>query len=116
LAGGGCARHHELGVGLHRYVLGELPQLQRHPDAGILIDRERDAGLQVGGKAFFSTCNSYRPTGNRENRNAPEASDEVVCLKPVSRFRTVTRAAGTSAPLSSDTLPSKLAVVYWAKS
>src|SRR5262249_22848933 len=64
----------------------------------------------------FSTCNSYRPTGNRVNRNTPLVSEDVVCVKPVSTFLTFTRASGTSAPLWSDILPPKLAVVYWARS
>ena len=54
--------------------------------------------------------------GSRVNRNAPVVSEDVVCVKPVSTFLTVTRASGTSAPLWSDTLPPKLAVVYWARS
>src|SRR5215472_18692984 len=68
------------------------------------------------GKLSFSTRNSYRPIGRRANRNAPVASDLVDCVKPVSAFVAVTRASGTTAPLWSDTLPPKLAVVYCAKS
>ena len=55
------------------------------------------------------------PLGSRANRNAPRASGQWFAKSSVhighGNFR-----AGTTAPLSSDTLPPKLAVVYWANS
>src|SRR5947207_3216717 len=52
--------------------------------------------------------------GRRGKRNSPLALLTAPWVKPVSLLRTDIFAEGIFAPVESDTVPPRLAVVYWA--
>ena len=56
-------------------------------------------------KPCFSTLIVYLPTGNDENANRPESVVVCVLDTPVASFFAVTLAPGTTAPLTSRTMP-----------